>query len=50
MTIIIQRNYYLDYKKKISDYIKHYTVFNKEKSDSELGRERSYEDMDYWTK
>ena len=49
--IIIQRTYrnYIDYKKKkISDYIKHFSVFNKEKSDSELEKE-TYEDMDYWT-
>ncbi len=48
--IIIQKAYrnYIDYKKKkILDYIKYFSVFNKEKSDIELDKE-IYEDMDYW--
>lgn len=48
--IIIQKAYrnYIDYKKKnLSDHIKYFSVFNKEKSDIELDKE-IYEDMDYW--
>lgn len=48
--IIIQKAYrnYIDYKKKkLSDSIRHFSVFNKEKSDIELDKE-IYEDIDYW--
>ena len=49
--IISQRTYrnYIDYKKKkLSDHMKYFSIFNKEKSDSELEKE-TCEDMDYWT-